>query len=86
MEKISFKPSETEEAVDFFVLEETRIGGISYILVTDAEEGDAEAYILKDISKEEEEEAVYEIVEDDNELSAVSKVFDQMLEDVDLEL
>lgn len=86
MEKISFKPSETEEAVDFFVLEETRIGGISYILVTDAEEGDAEAYILKDISKEEEEEAVYEIVEDDNELTAVSKVFDQMLEDVDLEL
>lgn len=86
MEKISFRPSNTTETVSFYVLEETRIGGISYILVTDAEEGDAQAYILKDISEAEEEEAVYEIVEDDSELMAVSRVFDEMLEDVDLEL
>lgn len=47
MEKITFRP-DGEEPVDFFVLEQTRIGGINYILVTDCEEGDGEALILKD--------------------------------------
>ena len=47
MDKITFI-SENEEAVEFYVLEETRIGGVNYILVTDSEEGDAECLILKD--------------------------------------
>ena len=51
MDKITFI-SENEEAVEFYVLEETRIGGVDYILVTDSEEGDAECLILKDLSKE----------------------------------
>ena len=37
MEKITFMP-DGEEAVDFYVLEQTTIGGVNYILVTDAEE------------------------------------------------
>ena len=39
MEKITFCP-DGEEPVDFFVLEQTKIAGINYILVTDVEEGD----------------------------------------------
>lgn len=85
MEKITFIPDHEEEAVDFYVLEETRIGGINYILVTDSEEGDAECLILKDLSDAEDAEAVYAIVEDENELDSVFGVFEQMLEDVDIE-
>ncbi len=81
MEKIKFNP-EGEEPVEFFVLEQTRIGGYNYILVTDFEEGDGEALILKDLSKDGEEESVYTIVSDDDELNAVAGVFEDMLEDV----
>lgn len=84
MEKITFVP-DGEEAVDFYVLEQTTIGGVNYILVTDAEEDEeGEAYILKDISEADAEERVYGMVEDDTEFDAVSAVFENMLEDIDL--
>ncbi|MCC8103715.1 MAG: DUF1292 domain-containing protein [Clostridiales bacterium] len=88
MEKIEFCPVEGEETVWLFVLEETRINGVSYLLVTESEdeEEDAEVYILKDTSKDGETDALYEFVEDDNELEAVSKIFAELLEDVDIEL
>ena len=70
MEKIVFQLPDSQETVDFFVLEQTRINGADYILVTDAEDGDGEALILKDLSEDGEQEAVYEIVEDDDELEA----------------
>ena len=81
LEKITFQP-EGENPVAFYVLEQTRIGGINYILVTDFEEGDGEALILKDLSKDGEEESVFAIVSDDDELSAVAGVFESMLDDV----
>jgi len=84
MEKITFHP-DGEDPVDFYVLEQTRIGGFDYILVTDVEEGDGEALILKDTSGDGEEESVYTIVSDDGELAAVAGVFESMLEDVTLE-
>lgn len=84
MEKIIFT-SEGEAPVEFYVLEQTRIGGKNYILVTDAEDGDGEALILKDLSEDGEAEGTYVIVEDDQELSAVAGVFGDMLEDIDLE-
>ena len=84
MEKITFVP-DGEEAVDFYLLEQTTIGGVNYILVTDAEEDEeGEAYILKDISEADAEERVYSMVEDDTEFDAVSAVFENMLEDIDL--
>ncbi|QUO33167.1 DUF1292 domain-containing protein [Coprococcus sp. AF21-14LB] len=86
MEKIRFEFGETGESVDFFVLEQTKVNGKSYILVTDSMEDDAECLILRDTSKAEEADSVYEIVEDEVELSAVSKVFEELLEDVDIEL
>lgn len=81
LEKITFNP-EGEEPVEFYVLEQTRIGGFNYILVTDFEEGDGEALILKDISEDGEEESVFTIVSEDDELSAVAGVFQNMMEDV----
>lgn len=76
---------EMQEEVDFFVLEQTKVNGISYILVTDSEEDDAECLILKDTSEENAPESVYEIVDDDVELTAIAKVFEELLEDVDIE-
>lgn len=81
MDKITFQP-EGENPVDFYVLEQTRIGGVNYILVTDFEEGDGEALILKDLSKDGEEESVFAIVSDDKELDAVAQIFESMLDDV----
>ena len=81
LEKIGFDPA-GEDPVEFFVLDQPRIGGMNYILVTDFEEGDGEALILKDISKDGEEESIFSIVSDDEELSAVAGVFENMLEDV----
>ena len=83
MEKIVFQ-TETEESVEFYVLEQTRIGGIDYILVTDTTEDGAEALILRDMSQPGEEQALYEIVADDEELNAVAAVFENMLEDIEL--
>ena len=84
MEKITFCP-EDGEAVEFFVLEQTRLGGVDYILVTDSEDDDAEALILKDVSAPEDEEAIYSIVDDDKEMDAVAAIFTDMLEDIELE-
>ena len=86
MNKIEFCPVGEDKTVGFFVVEETRINGVSYLLVTEPEDDEAEAYILKDTSLDGEEEASYVFVEDDNELEAVSKIFAELLEDVDIEL
>lgn len=85
MEKITFQPDGEEAEVDFYVLEQTTIGGVNYILVTDAEEEeDGEAYILKAVSDTDGHEQVYSMVEDDAELAAVAGVFENMLDDIDL--
>lgn len=84
MEKITFIQEETGEETEFFVLEETRLNGKDYILVTDSEDDDAEALILRDLSADGDMEAVYEIVEDDQELECVMGIFEQLLEDVDI--
>ena len=84
MEKITMLSDENGEELEFYVLEQTRIGGHNYILVTDVEEGDGDALILKDMSQDGEEESIYDVVSDDEELEAVSGVFADMLEDVDL--
>lgn len=82
LEKVVFCP-DGDEPVEFFVLEQTRISGVNYILVTDFEEGDGEALILKDMSGDDEKESVYAIVSDDTELQAVAGVFEDLLEDVE---
>ena len=86
MEKIKFWFEDTKEEVEFFVLEQTRISGQNYILVADSDEDEAECLILKDTSAAEDTESLYEIVEDESELMAVLKVFEELLDDVDIEM
>lgn len=84
MEKITFITDENE-SLTFFVEEQTRVNGTDYLLVSDSEGDEAQAYILKDVSVDTDPEAKYEFVEDDVEWEAVARLFDQMLEDVDLQ-
>ena len=60
MEKIKFIPDGEAEAVEFFVIEQTRLRGVNYLLVTETEDEseDADAYILKDLSADTDTEAV----------------------------
>ena len=85
MDKIKFIEDDGE-VVEFFVEEQARIGGKTYLIVSDSQEEEAQAYIMKDVSEETDSEACYEFVEDDLELEAVSSVFQQMLDEIDIEL
>ncbi len=82
MEKVTFQSPEDGEAIEFFVIEQTRINGADYLLVAEEEEGDCDAFILKDVSQEKGEDAMYEMVESEEELEYLSKIFEEMLDDV----
>ena len=84
-EVITFRTDDGEE-VCFEVIEQTRLNGVDYLLVAE-EDGDEEegtALILKDGSLESDSEAVYEIVEDEEELALIASIFEELLEDTDL--
>lgn len=85
MEKLKFE-LEDGATVDFYVEEQTKVNGVNYLLVTDSQEEEADAYILKDISAEQDQMADYVIVEDEVELLALSKVFQEMLDDTEIDL
>lgn len=88
MEKIRLE-ADDGQSLEFYVEEQVRIGGCDYLLVSDSQEEESQAYILKDmsagVSAQDSEVAQYEFVEDEGELEVVSKVFEQMLEDTELE-
>ena len=65
--------TDDNEPVDFYVVEETKINGMNYLLVTDAKEGDGECYILKDL-------------ENDAEIDYLFKIFTELLDDADVGL
>ena len=69
MEKLTFQ-GEDGDQVEFYVLEQARVGGKNYLLVAESREEDAECLILKDIAKE---------------LEALLPVFEQLLEDVSIQ-
>ncbi|MGN0415104.1 MAG: DUF1292 domain-containing protein [Agathobacter sp.] len=81
MDKIQFMDPQTGEAVEFAVEDQTVLNGITYLLVSDGnEEGDSEAYILKEISTQD-EEILYEMVEDDVEFAAIARVFAELADE-----
>lgn len=86
-EKITLE-TDTGELVDFYVLEETRINGMNYLMVTDSddEEEDGECYILKDVSRAEDSDAIYEFVENDDELDYLYRIFTELMEDMEVEI
>ncbi|MCI5620929.1 MAG: DUF1292 domain-containing protein [Lachnospiraceae bacterium] len=85
MEKVNFTDPDTGDSLEFFVLEQTTIRGINYLLVTVDEEGDSDAFILREKEIEDDQNAIYEMVEDDKELSSIAKIFEELLEDVEIE-
>ncbi|MCD8363346.1 MAG: DUF1292 domain-containing protein [Lachnospiraceae bacterium] len=84
MEKLTFLGKDGD-AMELYVLEQTRIAGVNYLLAADSEEEDGECLILKDIALEQDLESIYEIVEDERELNGVLAVFEQLLDDVEIQ-
>ena len=85
MDKIIFTDQENQEELELYLLEQTCINGTTYLLAAEEEEEDSVAYILKEVQTED-EDVIYAMVEDDVELNAISKVFAEMLDDVDIEM
>jgi hypothetical protein len=83
MEAMKFVTDDGTEQ-EFYVEEQTRLNGTDYLLVTLSQEEDAEAFILKDISGESDAEAEYVPVEDEEELNAIIKVFEEILGDTEI--
>ena len=69
--------NEDGEDIRFYVVEETKIAGVNYLLVTEQEDA---------VAEDGNEELVCEFVEDEQELDAISKVFAELLEDVSIEM
>ena len=82
--KVVYFTTDEGEEVPFFVVEETKIAGQNYLLVTDSEEDEADAYIFREVF-ENENDSFYEMVEDEEKINALSKVFAELLDDVDFE-
>ncbi len=73
--------ADDDSEVTFFVLEKAEIAGFTYLLVENDEE---EGLILKEV--QDGEIVTYEVLEDDKELKIISKYFEELLEDVEIEL
>ena len=86
MEKITFTDENTGENQDFYILDETVINEVDYLLVTDSDPDaeEAECYILRKTS-DDGDEVSYEAVEDEAALKAVYKVFSEELEDTEIQ-
>lgn len=79
--------TEDGEEVEFYILEQTMIGGVNYLLVTDDIEADeTEVMMMKESQDSDGLYASYEFVEEEQELSAISRVFEELMDDVDIEL
>ena len=82
MDKISLVSTDSAQAEEFYVLDEVKLGGKMYLLVTEEEEGDGMCLILRDDADKDSEESLYTIVEDEDELSAVLLLFSDKLEEL----
>lgn len=84
--QVTFITDDNEEVI-FNVIEQTKLNGYTYLLVTDSQgEGDdGVAYILKDMSLEGDEASLYTIVEEEEELNLIADIFEELLEDVEFE-
>ncbi len=81
---IKFISSDNEELL-FSVLEQTTLNGVNYLLVTaEPDEEEAECFVLKEVSEKGAQEVVYDMVEDDKTLDALSGIFAELLEDTEI--
>lgn len=88
-ESIPFLTDDNTE-VEFYILEQTMINGRNYLLVSEtqelAEDENTIVYIMRETAGSGNDMVSYELVEEDEELEAVSKVFEQLMEDLDIEV
>ncbi len=87
MEKANFVDTEGVED-SFYVLMDTVVNETVYLLASeeDPEEVDeCECFILNEVS-DSEDECVYEEVLDEEEFQSISKIFDELLEEEDIDL
>ena len=81
MQSINFITDEGEE-IPFYIIEQTTLAGKDFLLVTDSDtqEDEAQVYIMQEIS-DQDDQTIYEFVEDEAQLEALSKVFEELLDD-----
>ena len=84
-DRLMFIPEDGEEPVEFYIVEETKLAGNQYVLVTDTPDGDGEALILR-ARPEAAAQSMDEIVEDEQELSAVLLMMRDALEELGIEI
>ncbi|MCR4841687.1 MAG: DUF1292 domain-containing protein [Eubacterium sp.] len=84
MENIIFTDPDTNESASFFVLAQTTVNEQTFFLVTEDEEGDSDAWIMRQLSSSDSEELDLEFVEDDETLESLSKIFKEMLDDTEV--
>lgn len=68
------------------ILEQTIIDNVTYLLVCEKDIEEGECYIIKDISKIDDEESIFVAVDDELELNNAFKVFKNILKDEDISL
>lgn len=99
MEKIAFADEETGEAEFFYVLQQTTINGKNYLLVVDREETDVYefneetdiapcmAMILEEKpgTDSDEDDFIYEVVDDEDTLETIAKVFEEEFESLEID-
>ena len=86
MQSINFITDEGEE-IPFYIIEQTTLAGKDFLLVTDSDtqEDEAQVYIMQE-SSDQDDQTIYEFVEDEAQLEALSKVFEELLDDVDIQM
>ena len=86
MQSINFITDEGQE-IPFYIIEQTTLAGKDFLLVTDSDtqEDEAQVYIMQEIS-DQDDQTIYEFVEDEAQLEALSKVFEELLDDVDIQM
>ena len=80
-EMLIFTDDEGEE-VTLYVQAQTELGGTTYLLVTETEELEGEAYIFEQV-EETDDELTFEAVDDDDQLAALGAVFEELLAEED---
>lgn len=81
--KISFFTDDGEEVI-FEVIEETKLAGVSYLLVSPSDT-EGEVLILKDVTEDKDsDEVVYEIIEEESEAKLLIDIFKEMIDDIEI--
>ena len=85
--KITFESEDGEE--DFYIIEQTMLGGVNYLLVTNSVDDDDEDggfLILKEGPEDEDGFSSYDILDDEKELKSIVQIFNEIVEGIDLEV